>query len=158
MPETTTLAPSHSGAIARGGASVIGGRLLGVQQRDASERRFVAEVPLVLEVPLVDPLDRRPLRVDRDALLGGKIREQVVEPPCDLVAPPLLAVLGQRVDRVVVVVAACERLRVLALESEFRAAGTAPENDSIRSRRRCAERARRATVSATDRRTRGGIA
>ena len=51
--------PEHVivGTIAVGDASVIRGGLLGVEQRDARQRRLVAQVALVVEVPLVDALD-----------------------------------------------------------------------------------------------------
>ena len=46
------------GAIAGTDARMVCGGLFRVEQRDARQRLLVAEVALVLEVPLVDALDR----------------------------------------------------------------------------------------------------
>ena len=61
------------GPVARRDAGVIGLGLLRVQQRDARERRLVAQVALVVEVPVVDALDdRQPAAVVEHA---GELRD-----------------------------------------------------------------------------------
>jgi hypothetical protein len=67
--------PEHvvCGAIAIGHSAVIGGGLFGVEQRHPCERRLVAQIALVSEVPVVEPLDRRqPAPVVEDA---GELRD-----------------------------------------------------------------------------------